>query len=101
MPIYNIKTETAYNLPNAIWETFNDNYYINNKDSYFFDTNLPLSNVPSSFTNDRFLNESKILSSQNNQETFTNNRLNANPIANLIGWQDDIWKSRPGFRIKN
>lgn len=100
MAIYNIQTEIAYNLPNATWKTFNtDYYYMNNKDSYFFDTNLPSSNIPSSFSNDRFVNSSKIVSSDDNENNYINNTIKTNRLTNLRLYQDDIWKAKPGFRI--
>jgi len=93
MAIFNIQNQLSYDLPNATWETFNNTYSINKKQSYKFKTKLPLTNVLSLFSNDRFANSSLIFSSDPNVDDVTNNSIDENLLADLLTMPDNIWKA--------
>lgn len=109
MPIYNIqnKTNTIHDTPIVSWSE--NKISINNKYGYNFHTTLPTIDNMSiktnysdlSFSNDRILNKSKILSSNNNSKIVNNKTINEDNLANFLPYQNEIHLANPWKRIDN
>lgn len=102
MNIYNIKTQTEYNLsiPNDSLKDSKSNMNFKNYEFYYKEPTLPGSDTPVSFSNDRILNDSLILSSDDNKQTQLNDPVFIHDYAPLLPLYENIWKATPR-KIKN
>jgi hypothetical protein len=108
MPIYNISNQnsTQYDTPIV---SFDNNITVNNKYSYNFNLALPtIDNFkikskysPLHFSNDRILNESKILSSNLSRSSNDNNTLSEDKFGNLLVSQSNIHIANPWKQPNN
>lgn len=109
MPIYNISDQNSTQYDTPPKPLFQDKMSINNKYGYDFDIALPtvdnfkLKDQYSalSFSNDRILNKSKIVSSNNNSKTVNNKVIAEDDLGNLLPHQNDIHLANPWKRIDN
>jgi len=111
MPIYDIKNkiDTGYDAPILSWNNYNDKISVNNKYGYNFEITLPkIDNVSLkdnysnlSFSNDRILNKSKIVSSNKKSSTLDNDTIPEAKLANLFPHQYSLWLANPWKTINN
>lgn len=111
MPIYDIKNkiDTVYDAPVLSWNNYNDKISINNKYGYNFEITLPkIDNVSLqsnysdlSFSNDRILNKSKIVSSNKTSLTLNNDTIPETNLANFLPHQNSLHVANPWKKINN
>lgn len=100
MNIYNIKTQSDYNLSISDDSLKDSKSNVNFISSYYKQSTLPGTNIPVLFSNDRILKDSYIVTSDESKQTKLNDPVVEDKLAALLPTRDDIWK--PTWRrIKN
>jgi hypothetical protein len=102
MNIYNIKNKNEYNLLIRNDELKYSKQSLNFKNYHFYykDPVLPGSNTPVSFSNDRIINSSYILTSDNDKNNQINDLVTKDKLSSLLPVADNIWRAT-WRRIKN
>ena len=109
MPIYNISNQNSTQYDTPPKPLFQDKISINNKYGYDFDIALPTVDnfklkqrySPLSFSDDRVCNKSKLVSSDNSQQSFDNIVISESKFGNLLPHQNEIHLANPWKRIDN
>ncbi len=109
MTIYNIQNQTNTIHDSPIPFLFQNKISINNKYGYDFDIALPTSDnfkikprySALHFSNDRILNKSKIVCSDNIPKTVNNKTISEDDLANFLPHQNNIHLANPWKRIDN